>query len=139
MVDIFKRARVHLLPHDEVVSSFAHTHSFISTQLNVSKYCYVIPVIQFLHTVKWLKVLLCNTNNSIQHQSFVCTQLISEKVLLDPQIGFRIRVRVDLGLMAMKELHIPQISKMDFHHLYLAVLSLCRYGVGVYFSCNRLG
>ena len=29
----------------------------------------------FLHTVKWLQVLLFNTNNSIKNQSFVNTQL----------------------------------------------------------------
>ena len=43
----------------------------ISTQLNVSNYCHVIPIIQFRPTVKELQVLLFNCNNSIH---FVCTQ-----------------------------------------------------------------
>ena len=58
-------------------------------QSNSSKYCYVIPIflfyiqlngfkylkliVLFSHTVKWLQVLLCITNNSIKHQSFVYT------------------------------------------------------------------
>ena len=32
-----------------------------------------------LHTVKGFQVLLSNSNNSIQYQSFVCTQLKSFK------------------------------------------------------------
>ena len=34
-----------------------------------------------LHTVKWLQVLLFNTNNSIKRQSFVYTQLNDQTVL----------------------------------------------------------
>ena len=34
-----------------------------------------MKLILYLHAVKWLQVLLFNTNNSIQHYSFVCTQL----------------------------------------------------------------
>ena len=34
-----------------------------------------------LHTVKWFQVLLCITNNSIEHQSFVYTQLNDQTVL----------------------------------------------------------
>ena len=33
--------------------------------VNGSKYCYVIPIIQFRHTLKGFQVFLCNTNNSI--------------------------------------------------------------------------
>ena len=33
------------------------------------------------HVVKWLQVLLCITNNSIKHQSFVYTQLNDQTVL----------------------------------------------------------
>ena len=29
----------------------------------------------YLHSVKWFQLLLCKTNNSIYHQSFICTQL----------------------------------------------------------------
>ena len=41
--------------------------SFIYTQSKGLKYCYVIAIIQFGHTVKEFQVLLFNTNNSIQH------------------------------------------------------------------------
>ena len=37
----------------------------VCTQLYGFKYFYVIPIIQFLYTVKWFQVFLCNTNNSI--------------------------------------------------------------------------
>ena len=33
------------------------------------------PNLILLHTVKWFQVLLCITNNSIKHQSFVYAQL----------------------------------------------------------------
>ena len=38
------------------------------------------PKLIYLHTVKWFQVLLCITNNSIKHQSFVYTQLIDQTV-----------------------------------------------------------
>ena len=44
-------------------------------QLNGFKYCYVITIIQFSHTVKEFQVLLFNTNFPIDHSSFICTQL----------------------------------------------------------------
>ena len=44
-----------------------------------SNYYYVIPIIQFRHK---FQVLLFNTNYSIFHNSFVCTQLNSSKNLL---------------------------------------------------------
>ena len=44
-------------------------YSFICTELNGSKYCYVILIIQFLHKVKWFQVFLSKTN------SFICVQL----------------------------------------------------------------
>ena len=37
----------HLLAHSEVFSSINRTNSFIYTQLNGFKYCYVIPIILF--------------------------------------------------------------------------------------------
>ena len=49
--------------------------SFICTQSNGSKYCYVIPIVQFQHTVKGFQVLQFDVNNSVQHPSFICTQL----------------------------------------------------------------
>ena len=52
---------------DSTIHSFAHIKS--------SKYCNVIPIIQFRHTVKEFQILLFNTNKSIQHYSFICTQL----------------------------------------------------------------
>ena len=47
--------------------SFAHS--------NGSKYCYVIPIIQFRHTVKEFQVLLFNTNYFIQYYLFIYIQL----------------------------------------------------------------
>ena len=41
---------------------------------------YLILII-CLHTVKWFQVLLCITNNSIKHQSFVYTQLNDQTIL----------------------------------------------------------
>ena len=54
--------------------------AIISAQLNGFWYCYQTfkfypKLINYLHTVKWLQVLLFNTNYSIQNHSFVCTQL----------------------------------------------------------------
>ena len=34
-----------------------------------------------MHTVKWFQVLLCLTNNSIKHQSFVYKDLKGQTVL----------------------------------------------------------
>ena len=42
---------------------------------NDSKYCYVIPTIQFRRTFKEFQILLFCTNNACQHYLFVCTQL----------------------------------------------------------------
>ena len=39
------------------------------------------PKLILLQTVKWFQVLLCITNNSIKHQSFVYTQLNYQTVL----------------------------------------------------------
>ena len=102
-------------------------YSYIWTQSNGSKYFYVIPIIQFTHTVKEFQVLLCITNNSIKHQSFFYTQLHDQTVLLltiqfsmsfgctqfkcqtvlfdrliEPYQVLRLQARVDLGAMAMK-------------------------------------
>ena len=69
----------HLLTEYEVVTSITIQHElfyltlFICPQSN--EYCYVIPIIQFRHIVKVFQVFLFNSNNSIQHNSFVCTQL----------------------------------------------------------------
>ena len=55
-------------------------------------YCYVIPIIQYGHTSKEFQVLLFNTNNCIQHYSFVCTQLNDSKyyyVSLTIQLNMR--------------------------------------------------
>ena len=49
-------------------------YSFICTQLNGFKHCYIILAIQLKQTVKEFQVLLFNTNNSI-HYSFIRTQL----------------------------------------------------------------
>ena len=34
----------------------------------------IIPIIQYLHKVKGVQVFLFNTDNSIQHDTFICTQ-----------------------------------------------------------------
>ena len=47
---------------------------FICCQSIRSKYCYIIPIIQFLHIGEQFQVLLFNTNNSFQHDSFACSQ-----------------------------------------------------------------
>ena len=48
-------------------------YSFICTQLNSIKSYYITLTIQFRYTVNEFQILLINTNNSIQHYSFVCT------------------------------------------------------------------
>ena len=50
-----------------------------------------------LHTVKWFQVLLCITNNSFKHQSFVYTQLNDQTVLF-LTIQFSISYLFALGL-----------------------------------------
>ena len=80
----------HLFSQMEVVTgivintkySIQH-YSFIYTRSNRSKYCYVIPIIQFRHTFKEFQVFLCITNNSVQ-QSFIYSQLNDQTVLFDP-------------------------------------------------------
>ena len=47
--------------------------SFICSESNGSKYCDVITIFRFRHTVKEFQVLLSNTNNSIELYSFICT------------------------------------------------------------------
>ena len=54
-------------------------YSFTCIQLNSSKYCYVISIIQFRHTIKEFQVLLFSTNNSIQLYLFIFTQLNGSK------------------------------------------------------------
>ena len=85
-----------------------------------------------LHTVKSLQVLLCITNNSIKHQSFVYTQLKVKTVLfliiqfsVSPLLDHSLNVssiwnidrslsgaatlgQVNQGAMTQGELHIPQ-------------------------------
>ena len=58
-----------------MVLNIANINSFISTQLNGFKHHYLKLTTQFRNTVKEFQVLLINTNNSIQHYSFVNTQL----------------------------------------------------------------
>ena len=80
-------------------------YSFICSQSNASKYFYLIPIYHFritvkeiqvllfntylystlfilFHTVKSLQVLLCISNNSIKHQSFVYSQVNYQTFLL---------------------------------------------------------
>ena len=49
--------------------------SFVCTQWSCYNYCYLTLIILLntihFHTVEWFWVLLCFTNNSIKHQSFI--------------------------------------------------------------------
>ena len=55
--------------HKQCIIFKAKTYllTFSSMVSSIAIYC--------LHTVKWLQVLLSNTNNSIQHYSFACRHL----------------------------------------------------------------
>ena len=55
------------------------------------------PKFILLNTVKWFQILLCITNNSIKHQSFVYTQLNYQTVLFQI-IQFSIRHLFALSL-----------------------------------------
>ena len=46
----------------------------------------------YLYTVKWLQVLLFNTNNSIQYYSFICTQLNSSKYCYEISVNNKLFV-----------------------------------------------
>ena len=128
-----KWLQVLLFNINSISTLFIHLHT-----LKGSKYCYLIQIFEFRHTksfkycyltlihlytVKWFQVLLCITNNSIKHQSFVYTQVNDQTVLVQTiqfSIGhlfahslnvkqfnltfqvLSLRVRVDLGEMAMK-------------------------------------
>ena len=54
-------------------------YSFIGTQSNGSKYCYLEPINQFRHTVIEFQMYLFNTNNSVQHYSFIYSQFNGSK------------------------------------------------------------
>ena len=64
------------------------------------------PKLILLHTVKRLQVLLCITNNSIKHQSFVYTQLINQTVLFQT-IQFSINHLLALSLN-VKQFYLTQ-------------------------------
>ena len=87
------------------------------------------PKIINLRTVKKFDVLLCITNNSFKHQSFVYTQLNGQTVLfqtiqMSNNLNVKqfysthksyqvlpLRARVDLGVMAIKgTLHFPKFQ-----------------------------
>ena len=62
------------------------------------------PKLILLHTVKWFQVLLCMSNNSIKHQSFVYRQLNVQTVLFI-SIQFCINHLFALSLN-LKQLHL---------------------------------
>ena len=130
-----------LLPN---INSIQHL-SFICSKSYGSRYCYVVLIIKFKHTVKKFQVFLFSTNNSIRRCSFVCiqlngskdsyisltiqlvrklfvyTQLKCQTSLFDPLIGpytmLPLRVRVNLGTKAMKEYSaLPKASELEPHH-----------------------
>ena len=76
----------YLFVHSEVVTSIAIKHLIFYSTLLIC-----------LHTLKWLQVLLCITNNSIKHQSFVYIQLNVQTVLFHI-IQFRINHLFALSL-----------------------------------------
>ena len=72
------------------LSIFLFFFCFTHTELNSFKYFYLIQIILLiiystliicLHRVEWFQVLLCITNISIKHWSFVYTQLNEPTVL----------------------------------------------------------
>ena len=67
---------ISLLNESELICLHAHI-AFVSMQLNGFNYRYQILIILIIYllTVKCLQVLLFNTNSSLQHYSFVCSQL----------------------------------------------------------------
>ena len=67
-----------------------HTQTHTHTHIYIYIYIYIWFLKSFLtlnilfninHTVKWFQILLCITNDSIRHQSFVYTQLNDQTVL----------------------------------------------------------
>ena len=70
-------------------------YSFIDTQWNGFKYCYVTLTVYLNSIVKAFQELLINTNNSIQHYSFISTQLnCSEYYYVLPKIQLNISHRM---------------------------------------------
>ena len=66
---------------------FKTIHLF--AQSKDSKYCYAIPIIQFLHWAKQFQVFLSNKNNTIKYYSFVCMHLnVSKYCYLAPIVLF---------------------------------------------------
>ena len=59
---------------------FQTIHFSISTQFKCQKHFY-FKLFSLVNKVKWFKVLLCITKNSIKHQSFIHTQLNVKTVL----------------------------------------------------------
>ena len=65
----------HLMPNPVYYIIIIHMiseHILLITFLNE-------PEVIFFHIVKWFQVLLCNTNYSLQHYSFICSQLNGSK------------------------------------------------------------
>ena len=77
-----------------------------------------------LHTVKWFQVLLANTNNSIQHFSFVCTQLNGFKYCYIIEIQFNI-----CHLFA---------QSCSWHILLLQPIGLTDYGKHSYITSDHI-
>ena len=50
-------------------------NSFAHIEMVPSIVVYVLPIIQFSHSVKEFQILRFNTDSSIQHYSFFCTRL----------------------------------------------------------------
>ena len=72
---------------------------------------YVLPTIQFSHTVKEFQVLLSITNNSFKHQLFVYSQL-NDQTLLFLKIQFNIR---HLFAHSLNDKHVICLHWVFFH------------------------
>ena len=94
------------------------------TQLNGFTYFYQIRIILFtiiicLQTVKCFQVLLINTNNSINHQSFVYTQLNDQTVLFQG-IQFSMSTKLNSSKYSYESLTI----QLNISHLFTRLRQL---------------
>ena len=78
----------------------------LTGQVNGSKYCYVLPIIQFRYTIKELQILLFNINYSIHHYSFVYTQLNGSKYYYES-----LTIQTDTKLQLIVRLHFYRSGK----------------------------
>ena len=66
-----------------------------------------------MYTVKWFQILLCITNNSIKHQSFVYIQLNDQTVLFQT-IQFSMSTKINYS----KYCHVSLTIQLNISHLF---------------------